>query len=54
MSAASFRALHQNRAAGDPLLLPGPWDVGSAQALADAGYPARATPSCTPPTTART
>jgi 2-methylisocitrate lyase-like PEP mutase family enzyme len=45
MSAATFRALHQNRTPGDPLVLPGPWDAGSAQALADAGYPALATPS---------
>lgn len=45
MSASTFRALHQDRAAGDPLVLPGPWDAGSAQALADAGYPALATPS---------
>ncbi|MGY4650686.1 isocitrate lyase/phosphoenolpyruvate mutase family protein [Mycobacterium sp. URHB0021] len=45
MTASAFRALHQNRAAGDPLVLPGPWDVGSARALADSGYPALATPS---------
>jgi 2-methylisocitrate lyase-like PEP mutase family enzyme len=45
MSAATFRALHHNRAVGDPLVLPGPWDAASAQALADAGYPALATPS---------
>jgi 2-methylisocitrate lyase-like PEP mutase family enzyme len=45
MSASIFRALHHDRAAGDPLVLPGPWDAGSAQALADAGYPALATPS---------
>jgi 2-methylisocitrate lyase-like PEP mutase family enzyme len=45
MSATVFRALHRNRPAGDPLVLPGPWDVGSAQALADAGYLALATPS---------
>ena len=45
MTASTFRALHQDRAAGDPLVLPGPWDAGSAQALADAGYPALATPS---------
>ena len=61
MSASTFRALHHDRTAGDPLVLPGPWDAGSAQALADAGYPALATPSmgiaaslgyqdgCTPP-----
>jgi 2-methylisocitrate lyase-like PEP mutase family enzyme len=45
MTASAFRALHQDRAAGDPLVLPGPWDAGSAQALADSGYPALATPS---------
>jgi 2-methylisocitrate lyase-like PEP mutase family enzyme len=45
MSAATFRALHHNRTNGDPLVLPGPWDAASAQALADAGYPALATPS---------
>jgi 2-methylisocitrate lyase-like PEP mutase family enzyme len=45
MSVLTFRALHQDRNAGDPLVLPGPWDAGSAQALADAGYPALATPS---------
>lgn len=45
MSASTFRALHHHRGVGDPLVLPGPWDAGSAQALADAGYPALATPS---------
>ncbi|MEU5564947.1 isocitrate lyase/PEP mutase family protein [Micromonospora musae] len=45
MTAATFRALHQNRAAGDPLVLPGPWDAASARAFAEAGYPALATPS---------
>jgi 2-methylisocitrate lyase-like PEP mutase family enzyme len=45
MSAATFRALHHHRTTGDPLVLPGPWDAASAQALADAGYPALATPS---------
>ena len=44
-AASTFRALHQDRVAGEPLVLPGPWDAGSAQALADAGYPALATPS---------
>lgn len=44
-AAATFRALHEGRVAGEPLVLPGPWDAGSAQALADAGYPALATPS---------
>lgn len=45
MTASTFRALHQNRAAGDPLVLPGPWDAASARVLADAGFPALATPS---------
>jgi 2-methylisocitrate lyase-like PEP mutase family enzyme len=45
MSVATFRALHQDRTFDDPLVLPGPWDAASAQALADAGYPALATPS---------
>ncbi|MGW4463898.1 isocitrate lyase/PEP mutase family protein [Micromonospora sp. NPDC004704] len=45
MTASTFRALHQGRAAGDPLVLPGPWDAGSARILADAGFPALATPS---------
>ncbi|MDV3130344.1 isocitrate lyase/phosphoenolpyruvate mutase family protein [Mycobacterium sp. 21AC1] len=44
-AASTFRALHEGRVAGEPLVLPGPWDAGSAQALADAGYPALATPS---------
>ena len=39
MTASTFRALHQDRAAGDPLVLPGPWDAASARVLADAGYP---------------
>jgi 2-methylisocitrate lyase-like PEP mutase family enzyme len=45
MSVNTFRALHHNRTTGDPLVLPGPWDAASAQAMADAGYPALATPS---------
>lgn len=45
MTASTFRALHQDRAAGDPLVLPGPWDAGSARVFADAGFPALATPS---------
>ncbi|HEY0539100.1 MAG TPA: isocitrate lyase/phosphoenolpyruvate mutase family protein [Actinoallomurus sp.] len=45
MTASTFRALHQGRAAGDPLVLPGPWDAASARVLADAGFPALATPS---------
>ncbi|MFF2063505.1 isocitrate lyase/phosphoenolpyruvate mutase family protein [Streptomyces sp. NPDC058200] len=45
MTAATFRALHHDRAPGDPLVLPGPWDAGSARVFADAGFPALATPS---------
>ncbi|MEU0951976.1 isocitrate lyase/phosphoenolpyruvate mutase family protein [Streptomyces niveus] len=41
----TFRALHHDRAAGDPLVLPGPWDAGSARVYAEAGFPALATPS---------
>ncbi|NGO12280.1 isocitrate lyase/phosphoenolpyruvate mutase family protein [Streptomyces sp. HC44] len=41
----TFRALHQGRAPGDPLILPGPWDAASARVFADAGFPALATPS---------
>ncbi|MFF7792085.1 isocitrate lyase/phosphoenolpyruvate mutase family protein [Streptomyces sp. NPDC007991] len=40
-----FRALHQHRAPGDPLVLPGPWDAASARVFAEAGFPALATPS---------
>ncbi|MFI6487513.1 isocitrate lyase/phosphoenolpyruvate mutase family protein [Streptomyces sp. NPDC050564] len=40
-----FRALHQGRLPGEPLVLPGPWDAASARAFADAGFPALATPS---------
>jgi 2-methylisocitrate lyase-like PEP mutase family enzyme len=43
--AAALRALHHGRAAGDPLVLPGPWDAASAKVFADAGFPALATPS---------
>ncbi|MEU0085592.1 isocitrate lyase/phosphoenolpyruvate mutase family protein [Streptomyces sp. NPDC006274] len=43
--AQAFRALHHGREAGDPLVLPGPWDAASARAFADAGFPALATPS---------
>jgi 2-methylisocitrate lyase-like PEP mutase family enzyme len=45
MTALTFRALHQDRGAGDPLVLPGPWDAASAQVLAEAGFAALATPS---------
>jgi 2-methylisocitrate lyase-like PEP mutase family enzyme len=43
--AAALRALHHGRAAGDPLVLPGPWDAASARVFADAGFEALATPS---------
>ncbi|WP_329369068.1 isocitrate lyase/phosphoenolpyruvate mutase family protein [Streptomyces sp. NBC_00669] len=43
--AAVLRALHHDRAADDPLVLPGPWDAASAKVFADAGFPALATPS---------
>ncbi|MGV9290405.1 isocitrate lyase/PEP mutase family protein [Streptomyces sp. NPDC003719] len=43
--AGTFRALHHGRLPGDPLVLPGPWDAASARVLADAGFPALATPS---------
>ncbi|MBM0235213.1 isocitrate lyase/phosphoenolpyruvate mutase family protein [Micromonospora sp. STR1_7] len=45
MTVSAFRALHHGRAAGDPLVLPGPWDAASARVFADAGFPALATPS---------
>ncbi|MGW0229404.1 isocitrate lyase/PEP mutase family protein [Actinopolymorpha singaporensis] len=45
MSVDTFRALHYGRATGDPLILPGPWDVASARVFVDAGFPALATPS---------
>ncbi|GGZ57368.1 carboxyvinyl-carboxyphosphonate phosphorylmutase [Streptomyces bluensis] len=40
-----FRALHHGRTPEDPLVLPGPWDAASARVLAEAGFPALATPS---------
>ena len=43
--AEAFRALHQGRVPGDPLVLPGPWDAASARVFAEAGFPALATPS---------
>lgn len=43
--AAALRALHHGRAAGDPLVLPGPWDAASARVFEEAGFPALATPS---------
>ncbi|MFD7717936.1 isocitrate lyase/phosphoenolpyruvate mutase family protein [Streptomyces sp. NPDC059814] len=45
MTASDLRALHRGRTAGDPLVLPGPWDAASARVFADAGFPALATPS---------
>ncbi|MFH8804431.1 isocitrate lyase/phosphoenolpyruvate mutase family protein [Streptomyces sp. NPDC017936] len=41
----TFRALHRRPVPEDPLVLPGPWDAASARVLADAGFPALATPS---------
>lgn len=41
----TFRALHRRTDPAVPLVLPGPWDAASARALADAGFPALATPS---------
>ncbi|WP_329456056.1 isocitrate lyase/PEP mutase family protein [Streptomyces sp. NBC_01497] len=41
----AFRAAHHDRAPEDPLVLPGPWDAGSARAFRDAGFAALATPS---------
>ena len=40
--AARFLALHRP---GDPLLMPNPWDIGSAKLLASLGYEALATTS---------
>ncbi|MFH8988978.1 isocitrate lyase/phosphoenolpyruvate mutase family protein [Streptomyces sp. NPDC017940] len=44
-TAAAFGALHRDRAPGDPLVLPGPWDAASARVFEEAGFPALATPS---------
>ncbi|MEV5978191.1 isocitrate lyase/phosphoenolpyruvate mutase family protein [Streptomyces sp. NPDC052114] len=44
-AAATLRALHHDRAPGDPLVLPGPWDAASARVFEEAGSPALATPS---------
>ncbi|MFJ2767437.1 isocitrate lyase/phosphoenolpyruvate mutase family protein [Streptomyces sp. NPDC087300] len=41
----TLRALHHDRAPGDPLVLPGPWDAASARVFEEAGSPALATPS---------
>ncbi|MFC1411913.1 isocitrate lyase/phosphoenolpyruvate mutase family protein [Streptacidiphilus sp. N1-12] len=45
MTVSAFRALHRGRTADHPLVLPGPWDAGSARVFVDAGFPALATPS---------
>ncbi|WP_330453300.1 MULTISPECIES: isocitrate lyase/phosphoenolpyruvate mutase family protein [unclassified Streptomyces] len=45
MTVSGLRALHHDRAPGDPLVLPGPWDAASARVLAEAGFPALAVPS---------
>nr|WP_202513967.1 MULTISPECIES: isocitrate lyase/phosphoenolpyruvate mutase family protein [unclassified Streptomyces] len=45
VTASGLRALHHDRPSGDPLVLPGPWDAASARVLAEAGFPALATPS---------
>lgn len=42
---ARLRALHRRRPGEGPLVLPGPWDAGSARIFADAGFEALATPS---------
>jgi 2-methylisocitrate lyase-like PEP mutase family enzyme len=44
-TAATLRALHHDRPADRPLVLPGPWDAFSARAFEEAGFPALATPS---------
>ncbi|WP_326688449.1 MULTISPECIES: isocitrate lyase/phosphoenolpyruvate mutase family protein [unclassified Streptomyces] len=43
--AARLRELHAGRGPGNALVLPGPWDPGSALIFADAGFSALATPS---------
>jgi len=45
MDVTTFKELHHDRAPGDPLILPGPWDAASARTFAEAGFPALATPS---------
>ncbi|MES9504795.1 isocitrate lyase/phosphoenolpyruvate mutase family protein [Streptomyces sp. NPDC000609] len=45
MTASFLRSLHHDRAPGDPLVVPGPWDAASARVLVEAGFPALATPS---------
>ncbi|WP_338494340.1 isocitrate lyase/phosphoenolpyruvate mutase family protein [Streptomyces sp. SJL17-4] len=44
-TAQVLRDLHRDRGAGDPLVLPGPWDAVSARSFEAAGFPALATPS---------
>jgi 2-methylisocitrate lyase-like PEP mutase family enzyme len=44
-TAEALRALHSGRAAGDPLVVPGPWDAASARVFEEAGFPTLATPS---------
>ncbi|MFJ3900585.1 isocitrate lyase/phosphoenolpyruvate mutase family protein [Streptomyces sp. NPDC090025] len=41
----ALRALHLDRPADRPLVLPGPWDAVSARVFEKAGFPALATPS---------
>lgn len=43
--ADALRALHSGRSAGDPLVVPGPWDAASARVFEEAGFPTLATPS---------
>ncbi|MFE7354211.1 isocitrate lyase/phosphoenolpyruvate mutase family protein [Streptomyces sp. NPDC057543] len=45
MTASVLRALHHDRAPGDPLVVPGPWDAASARVFAEAGFRTLATPS---------
>jgi 2-methylisocitrate lyase-like PEP mutase family enzyme len=45
VTASVLRSLHHDRAPGDPLVVPGPWDAASARVLVEAGFPALATPS---------
>ncbi|MEV5612825.1 isocitrate lyase/phosphoenolpyruvate mutase family protein [Streptomyces sp. NPDC052225] len=45
VKARTFRTLHHDRAPGDPLVLPGPWDAASARVFEESGFPALATPS---------
>ncbi|MET9649318.1 isocitrate lyase/phosphoenolpyruvate mutase family protein [Streptomyces sp. NPDC006460] len=45
MTAGALRALHRDRAAEDPLVVPGPWDAASARVFEEAGFATLATPS---------